>query len=262
MSEGRLDRVMVERGLVTSRTKAARQISSGTVLVDGVVTTKPSALVDSHATISLTTIDQDVGQGAKKLRGALADIPLNLSGAIAVDLGASTGGFTQVLLEAGAMTVVAIDVGHAQLAEPLRSDSRVINLEGVNVAQLGVPWWKEHSLPDPVHCVVADLSFVSLRSLITPMVETFGVHSHYLLLVKPQFEVGKGHTTRGVVKNVALREEAVHLVAKTLREHRVTPRHVAVSPITGEKGNVEYFVYASATPSVYPAEWDGQIPRP
>lgn len=261
MTTDRLDRELVTRGLVSSRTKAQRLISEGHVVVDGVTETKASREVDASVHIDITVADTDVGRGAKKLRHSLDLIPIPVKGSLCADVGASTGGFTQVLLEHGATQVIALDVGHDQLDPTLRDDPRVVNREGVSVLELSPQWWSSEGFPSPVDVVVADLSFISLVHAIPPMVSTFGVHSHYLVLVKPQFEVGRGHTVKGVVKDSSRRAGAVRNVAQVFHDLGVPVRALLCSPLTGEKGNVEYLMYASATSSVYPAEWDGAIPE-
>ena len=256
----RLDRALVERGLVPTRTKAQRLIERGVVTVDDAVVRKTSLPVAQESVIVVAEPDTDVGRGALKIRAALEHWPIPLEGVSAVDLGASTGGFTQVLLESGARSVVAIDVGHGQLHPSLAHDPRVVSWEGQNILELTRAMWQERERPQDVSVVVADLSFVSLRAVVAPVVELFGVHSHYLLLVKPQFEVGRGGVHRGIVKDERARQDAVAQVADAWDGAGVTVRGVITSPITGEKGNVEYLLYASATPSLYPAECDGQIP--
>jgi len=256
----RLDRALVERGLVSTRTKAQRLIERGVVTVDHAVVTKTSLPVAQHSVVVVTEPDTDVGRGALKLRAALEHWPIPVEGVSAVDLGASTGGFTQVLLESGARSVVAIDVGHGQLHASLANDTRVVSWEGQNILELTPAMWRDKELPQDVSVVVADLSFVSLRAVVEAAVDLFGAHTHYLLLVKPQFEVGRGAVRRGIVKDEQSRDNAVAQVADAWNAAGVTVRGVMPSPITGEKGNVEYLLYTSATPSVYPAEWDGQIP--
>lgn len=258
----RLDLALVQRELVSSRTKAQRLISGGLVSVDGLVVTKPAFVVDSAQDISLEASDTDVGRGAVKLRAAVSQWSIPVSGAICADIGASTGGFTQVLIENDATAVVALDVGHGQLDSSLRDDPRVIVLEGVHAGTLSAAWWHDQQLPEPVDVVVVDVSFISVRKILPALVDTFGVHSHYLLLVKPQFEVGRTGVAGGLVKNASDQRQAVRDVVATCSEAGIPVRDVMLSPITGEAGNVEYLAYASATPSVHPAEWDGSIPEP
>lgn len=261
MSTSRLDLALVERGEASSRTKAQRLITRGVVRVNGEVVDKPSHLVGPEDLVACEEPDRDVGRGATKLRAALERWPIPVEGAHCVDLGASTGGFTQVLLEAGAASVVGIDVGHDQLHPSLHDDPRVVSWEGQSVLELSHDVWEARGLPPEPQVVVADLSFVSLCSVAEVVAALFGVHSHYVLLVKPQFEVGRGKTTRGVVRDERLREQAVRNVIDAWRRVGVPARDIICSPITGEKGNVEYLLYASATSSVHPAEWDGHIPR-
>jgi len=261
----RLDVALVQRGLASTRTKAQRLIAGRLVTVGDSPATKPSMLVADDTVIDIVANDTawvmaDVGRGATKLRAALTRWSPPVRGALCVDVGASTGGFTQVLLEGGARGVVALDVGHGQLDASLVGDSRVINREGVHAGRISASWWQANSLPTPVSVVVADVSFISLTKIIPALVDTFGVHSHYVLLLKPQFEVGKSGIDQGVVKDVARRDTAVNAVMACLEKHGVTPRDIIVSPLTGEKGNVEYLVYASATSSVHPPEWDKVIP--
>jgi len=254
----RLDQALVSRELVRSRTKAQRLIRDGAVLVDGVVRFSPAYSVDAESDISLLRTDTDVGRGALKLRAALDTWDISVAGENAADVGASTGGFTQVLLEHGAAQVVALDVGHGQLDSTLASDSRVIVCEGVNAADLSREWWLEKGFP-PCSLVVADLSFISLTKVIWPLVQTFGVDAHYVFLVKPQFEVGRSGLDGGIVKDPATQRAALAAVVPRCSETGVPVRKVRYSPVTGEKGNVEYLVFASASASHHPAEWDGTI---
>jgi 23S rRNA (cytidine1920-2'-O)/16S rRNA (cytidine1409-2'-O)-methyltransferase len=258
----RIDRELVARGLVESRTKAHRLITDGHVALNGVVCHKASTDVGETDTLELLVDDTDVGRGAKKLRYALNVWHVPLDGAVCVDLGASTGGFSQVLLEAGASHVVAIDVGHGQLHPLISEDSRVMSVEGHSVLDITPDWWAASSLPRPVSVVVADLSFVSLQKVIPVAVECFGVDAHYVMLVKPQFEVGKGRTHHGVVKDIPRRDQSVRDVAQVFSSLGVTVRDVICSPMTGEHGNVEYLIMASNEQSIFPAEWDGHIPTP
>jgi 23S rRNA (cytidine1920-2'-O)/16S rRNA (cytidine1409-2'-O)-methyltransferase len=260
LSTERLDRAIVSRGLVDTRTKAQRLIVAGNVLINGLVATKPSVPVGERDHVELREHDLDVGRGAKKLRHALVHWAIPVRGRVCADLGASTGGFSQVLLEAEASSVVAIDVGHSQLHEKVARDPRIWNIEGQSVLDLSAEWWESMSFPGPVGLVVADLSFVSLQKVIPVAVDTFGVHSDYVFLVKPQFEVGKGRTSHGVVKDIPRRDQSVRDVAAVFRASGVDVRGVIVSPITGERGNVEYLMLASSDSQRYPAEWDGRIP--
>lgn len=258
MTTERLDQALVTRQLVRSRTKAKRLIQAGSVTVDHAVQTSPAHKVSGDSEISLLQTDDDVGRGAIKLRAALDSWNIPVSGANAADLGASTGGFTQVLLEHGANHVVALDVGHGQLDPSLSSDARVSVCEGVNVVDLSAEWWTSQGFPR-CSIVVADLSFISLTKVIGPVVETFGPDAHYIALVKPQFEVGRSGLDGGIVKDPSRQRAALDAVTAHFVDSGVPVRAVRYSPVTGEKGNVEYLVYASGTASQHPAEWEGTI---
>jgi 23S rRNA (cytidine1920-2'-O)/16S rRNA (cytidine1409-2'-O)-methyltransferase len=240
----RLDQALVERGLVDSRSKAQGLIRDGVVSVSGRVVTKPSRQVTETDDVSMSVVSVDVGRGAIKLRHALDYFALDVAGATVVDVGASTGGFTQVCLDQGASHVVAIDVGHGQLDARLVSDPRVTDLEGLNILEITPPWWSARGLPTGVSVVVADLSFISLQKVIPQLVTLFP-DADVVLLVKPQFEVGKGKTRGGVVPYDRDREEALTRVMDVCRLHGFTQVSSTVSPIEGKKGNVEYLVYSS-----------------
>ena len=242
----RLDRALVNRGLVPSRTKAQDLIHAGQVRLNGVAQTKPSAPVTDSDTIDLLSESTDVGRGAAKLRHALAQWVIDVTGMTVVDLGASTGGFTQTLLDSGANTVIAIDVGHGQLDPRLADDTRVVNREGVNVLELTAQVWSELAVPQSVDLVVGDLSFVSLTQVIPVLEEVFGPTTPLVLLVKPQFEVGRGKTREGIVVDHRYREQALQRVVDSLHAHGWGQTYATQSPMTGKKGNVEYLVYASA----------------
>lgn len=240
----RLDQAVVERGLVDSRSKAQVLIRDGAVTVSGRVVTKPSHQVDNTADVSVNVVSVDVGRGAIKLRHALEYFGVDVEGITVVDVGASTGGFTQVCLEQGAAHVVAIDVGHGQLDARLVSDARVTNLEGVNILEVTPDWWSGDGLPENVALVVADLSFISLQKVVPKLVTLFP-RAELVLLVKPQFEVGKGKTRGGIVTYDVDREEALACVMDVCRTEGFTTVVSTPSPIEGKKGNVEYLVYSS-----------------
>ena len=259
MERVRLDRALVDRGLVSSRTKAQRLIASGHVSVAGVVELKASREVGNEDLIELGSLDTDVGRGAQKLRYGMEHLGLSAEGRICVDLGASTGGFSQVLLESGAKKVVAIDVGHDQLHQSLRDHPKLVNIERISVLDITSDWWTGQGLPPQVDLVVADLSFISLTTALPPVIKAFGVHSDYVVLVKPQFEVGRGRTDRGIVKDARLRLKVLREVADVCQRQGLTVHNVVVSPVSGEKGNIEYLMHASALTELHPAEWDGIV---
>jgi 23S rRNA (cytidine1920-2'-O)/16S rRNA (cytidine1409-2'-O)-methyltransferase len=212
--------------------------------VSGRLVTKPSHQVTVDDDLSLSVSSVDVGRGAIKLRHALDHFGVGLSGLTVVDVGASTGGFTQVCLDSGASHVVAIDVGHGQLDARLVSDSRVTNLEGVNILEVTPDWWSAQGLPEDVGVVVADLSFISLQKVIPKLVTLFPT-ADLVLLVKPQFEVGRGKTRGGIVTDETDRQEALAKVLDSCRAEGFTHVRSTLSPIEGKKGNVEYLVYSS-----------------
>jgi 23S rRNA (cytidine1920-2'-O)/16S rRNA (cytidine1409-2'-O)-methyltransferase len=240
----RLDQALVERGLVDSRSKAQVLIKDGVVAVSGRVVTKPSHLVTDTDDVSVSVTSVDVGRGAIKLRHAFEHFEVDVVGVTVVDVGASTGGFTQVCLEQGAAHVVAVDVGHGQLDVSLVSDPRVSNMEGVNILEVTPEFWSQKNLPADVGVVVADLSFISLQKVVPHLVALFP-DAELVLLVKPQFEVGKGKTRGGIVRYDVDREEALARVMDVCRAVGFTTVLSTPSPIEGKKGNAEYLVYSS-----------------
>ncbi|WP_062466206.1 TlyA family RNA methyltransferase [Demequina maris] len=238
----RLDRALVARGLVPSRTRAQELIGAGAVTVDGVVASKPALEVGDDAALEVAAPDQYVSRAAHKLLGALDACPeLDPRGRVALDVGASTGGFTQVLLERGAARVHAIDVGHGQLAPSIAADPRVVAREGLNARELTLDDLGER--PD---LVVADVSFISLTLLIDPIVAVCADDADLLLMVKPQFEVGRERLGRGgVVTNLDDRARAVANVVAAMTSAGLRIRRIARSTLPGPHGNVEFFVWAS-----------------
>jgi 23S rRNA (cytidine1920-2'-O)/16S rRNA (cytidine1409-2'-O)-methyltransferase len=258
MAPARLDAELVRRGLARSRARAASLVVAGRVSVDGVPARKPAQTVPEEAGIAVVTgPDTDVPRGARKLAGALDEIArlapgeLDVAGARCLDAGASTGGFTQVLLGRGAAHVLAVDVGHGQLDPVLARDPRVTAVERVNVRDLDLDALAaregggSRSAPaGPVDVVVADLSFISLRQVVAALVRAARPGGELVLLVKPQFEVGRARLGRGgVVVSPQLRAEAVAGVAEDLAALGVRVRAVVPSTITGEAGNQEYFLW-------------------
>ena len=243
----RLDAELVRRGLARSREQATDLIAAGRVTVSGEAAAKPATQVTRDAPITVTEQDTDPGyvsRGGHKLAGALTAFPdLTVAGRHGLDAGASTGGFTDVLLRAGAAHVTAADVGYGQLAWSLRTDPRVTVLDRVNVRalqpeQVAGP---DGRLPD---LVVADLSFISLALVLPALAGAADENADFVLLVKPQFEVGKGRVgAGGVVRDAGLRAEAVSSVAGAAAGLGLGVRGVTASPLPGPAGNVEYFVW-------------------
>jgi 23S rRNA (cytidine1920-2'-O)/16S rRNA (cytidine1409-2'-O)-methyltransferase len=239
----RLDAELVRRGLARSREQAAGLVADGRVLVAGQAAGKPATQVAADDPILVTGAakgPQYVSRGGWKLAGALAAFPgLRVAGRRCLDAGASTGGFTDVLLRSGAAHVIAADVGYGQLAWPLRTDERVTVLDRVNVRQLQ----PSQVAPAP-DLVTADLSFISLTLALPALVRCASPDADFVLLVKPQFEVGKGRVgAGGVVRDPGLRAEAVASVAAAAREAGLGVSGLAASPLPGPAGNVEYFLW-------------------
>jgi 23S rRNA (cytidine1920-2'-O)/16S rRNA (cytidine1409-2'-O)-methyltransferase len=239
----RLDAELVRRGLARSRQHARELVAAGRVRVAGLVATKAASGVDPQ--VSLVVDDADhadayASRGAAKLLGALDAFPeVVVEGRRALDAGASTGGFTDVLLRRGAAEVVAVDVGYGQLAWRLRTDPRVVVIERTNVRTL-VP----EAIGGPVQLVVADLSFISLTLVLCPLANAALPGADLLLLVKPQFEAGRDRVGRGgVVRDPEVRRETVLAVARAAAGSGLDVHGVCRSPLPGPAGNVEYFLW-------------------
>src|SRR5579859_6472121 len=239
----RLDAELVRRGMARSRVQAADLIAAGRVSVAGQAAAKAATQVGQEAAITVRQagVYQDyVSRGGQKLAGALAAFAgLRVAGRRCLDAGASTGGFTDVLLRAGAAHVVAVDVGYGQLAWSLRTDGRVTVLDRVNVRQLR----PEQVAPAP-GLVTADLSFISLGLVLPALIGCARPDADFVLLVKPQFEVGKDRVgAGGVVRDPELRRDAVARVAAAARDLGLGVAGVVASPLPGPSGNVEYFLW-------------------
>lgn len=238
----RLDAELVRRGLARSRDDATELIAAGVVFVSGVAATKPATQVDATTSVAVRRDDGDPGyvsRGAHKLAGALDDCEVDPAGLRCLDAGASTGGFTDVLLRRGAAHVAAVDVGYGQLAWPLQQDPRVTVHDRTNVRTL-----TPEDIGGTVDLVVADLSFISLRVVLPALTACCRDTGALLLMVKPQFEVGRERVgPRGVVRDPALREEAVSSIADMALDLGWTVVGVAASRLPGPSGNVEYFLH-------------------
>jgi 23S rRNA (cytidine1920-2'-O)/16S rRNA (cytidine1409-2'-O)-methyltransferase len=239
----RLDAELVRRGLARSRVQAADLIAAGQVRVSGQAAAKAATQVAQDAAITIQRLDSGpdyVSRGGHKLAGALAAFDgLLVAGRRCLDAGASTGGFTDVLLRAGATHVVAADVGYGQLAWRLRSDPRVTVLDRVNVRSV-----RPEQIGPPPGVVTADLSFISLTQVLPALAACAAPDADFVLLVKPQFEVGRGRVgAKGVVRDPGQRAEAVATVAQSALEIGLGVRGVVASPLPGPSGNVEYFIW-------------------
>jgi 23S rRNA (cytidine1920-2'-O)/16S rRNA (cytidine1409-2'-O)-methyltransferase len=236
----RLDRLLVERGLAESGERARRLIMAGLVLVDDRPITKPGTAVAADAPIRLRESDSRyVSRGGEKLAGALDAFALDVQGLVALDVGASTGGFTDCLLQRGVRHVIAVDVGYGQLAWSLRQDPRVVVLERTNARRLS----RAH-LPEIPDLAVVDVSFISLRLVLPAVVECVAPGGVIVALVKPQFEVGREHVGKGgVVRDAGLRREAVASVRDAAETLGLEVRGQAESVLPGPKGNREVFLW-------------------
>ncbi|HEV7949582.1 MAG TPA: TlyA family RNA methyltransferase [Glaciihabitans sp.] len=260
MVDTRLDTAMVERELARSRTHAARLITEGLVTVDGRPQVKPSFRIRESQTIEVAETDHYVSRAAHKLNAALNAFKVDVAGRTALDVGASTGGFTQVLLERGVQRVIALDVGHGQLVAEIAEDPRVSVVEGMNARYLTpVSLAEASAVSDVPTLVVADLSFIALPTVLPALVDTAGKDADYVLLVKPQFEVGRGGIREGIVRDGALRREAVTGVLWAAWDLGLGTAGVAESPIAGNAGNLEYLVWFSAAEGTIPTEWTAAV---
>jgi 23S rRNA (cytidine1920-2'-O)/16S rRNA (cytidine1409-2'-O)-methyltransferase len=238
----RLDIVLVERGLAPSRSRARDLIKGGKVLVDGEVCMKVGAEVDEDEALSLREAGPvAVSRAGVKLASALASFEFDPAGLVALDVGASTGGFTEVLLTRGAAKVYAVDVGHGQLHASLRDNPRVVSFEGCDARAL-----TRALIPEPVAAIVADVSFISLTKALLPALGLATPGAWLVALIKPQFEVGRGGVGKGgIVREVAARQQAVDSVTAWISAQdgwRIAG--VVPSPIKGGSGNEEYLLGA------------------
>jgi len=239
----RLDQALVERGLCESREKAKRAIMAGQVIVNGQPARKPSDSIKVHDELSLAASEKYVSRGGLKLEHALVAFQLNVVDAVALDLGASTGGFTDCLLQAGAEKVVAVDVGQGQLAWKLRQDPHVVVMEKTNARHLTAAQFPQPFSPFDV--VVVDCSFISLRRILPPAVALLKPNGKLVALIKPQFEAGKAEVDRGAG---VIRDPAIH--ERVLAELRdfiggqvgLRWKQITESPLLGPAGNKEFLV--------------------
>lgn len=234
----RLDQLLVKRSLAPSRERAQALILAGVVRVDGDPVRRSADSVAEDAELSVDAGRRFVSRGGEKLDAALDELGLGVAGRVALDIGSSTGGFTDCLLQRGAARVYAVDVGKGQLEWKLRNDARVVVREGVN-ARDGV------ELPEPVDLIVADVSFISLRLVLPPSLPHLRGGGDVVALVKPQFEAGREAVGRGgIVREIAPRVDAVVAVAERLNAEGVPVIGVVPSRLPGREGNREIFVHA------------------
>ena len=239
MAKVRLDQLIAERGLAPSRERARALILAAQVSVEGRVISKAGTQVEVDVEIALLGREHEwVGRGGLKLAHALDTFGIHVTGREALDIGASTGGFTDVLLKRGASRVVALDVGHNQLDWAIRSDPRVVVVERFNARRLTAA-----DLPAPVDVVCIDVSFISLRLILPAVPPLLRPGADVIALVKPQFEAGRTEVGRGVIRDPAIHARVVDEVSAAAAAVGLTPRATTPSPITGQKGNVEFFLH-------------------
>jgi 23S rRNA (cytidine1920-2'-O)/16S rRNA (cytidine1409-2'-O)-methyltransferase len=234
MEKERLDQLLVRRGLAPSRAQAQRLIMAGQVSIAGQVCDRPGRMVATDAPLALAARPRFVSRGGEKLAAALARFAVDVRGWVAADVGASTGGFTDCLLQHGAARVYAIDVGYGQLDWRLRNDPRVVVMERTNARYL-------ERLAEPVDLVVADVSFISLGLILRAAVGWLKPEGQVLALVKPQFEAGRRQVARGgVVRDPAVHSAVLHQVVDMAANLGLALRGLMASPLRGPAGNVEF----------------------
>ena len=234
----RLDLAMVSRNLSRSRTEAQDRITHGKVLVNGVVETKPAKEVGDSDTIRVTEQMPFVGRGGIKLQHAIEYFQVDVKDKIVLDVGSSTGGFSDCLLQNGAQKIYAVDVGTLQMADTLRKDPRITLMEQTDI--------REAVLPEKVHGIVMDVSFISLSKIFSSLSKFVLPGAFIIALIKPQFEVGQANLVKGgIVTSDQAREDAITFVLKSAIENGISIRDVTSSPIVGGDGNKEFLLYGT-----------------
>ena len=258
MAKERLDVLLVERGLAGSRERAKRIIMAGQVLVDGQKVDKAGMTVKAEAEIRLLGGDLPyVSRGGLKLAKAVQAFGLTLSGKIAADIGASTGGFTDCMLQNGAQKVYAIDVGYGQLAWKLRTDERVVNMERTNIRNV-----TPDMIPDILDFASIDVAFISLEKVLPAVRELLKPEGEIAALIKPQFEAGREHVgKKGVVRDPAIHLAVIRRVLSFSRERGFSVRGLTFSPVKGPEGNIEYLAWLSMDDSMDDAITDDDMQR-
>lgn len=260
MTESRLDAAVAALGLARSRTHAAKLIADGAVTVDGTAVLKAATKVTDTQVIAVSASDHYVSRAAHKLIAALDAFDITVAGRLVLDVGASTGGFSQVLLERGATQVIAADVGHGQLASLVAEDPRVVSVEGLNVRYLTAAALAEATgVEEAPSLVVGDLSFISLTMVLPALVGSAAPDADLVLLIKPQFEVGRTSVKEGIVHDADRREDAITGVLWAAWDCGLGTAGIMPSPMLGSHGNHEYLVWLSASAGTHPTEWLRQI---
>lgn len=249
MKKERLDLLMTQKGLVESRAKAQGLIMAGQVSVNGSVVDKAGSSISEDAIIEIAQRERFVSRGGEKLAGALDSFGYATAGRICADVGSSTGGFTDCLLQNGASRVFCIDVGKGILHWKLRTDPRVVVMEETNARNV-------ESLPEPIDLIVCDASFISLRTLLPVFVNWLGLYGEIITLIKPQFEAGRVEVARGkgVVRDVAIHKRVVIETFELAAKHGLVIKGAARSILVGPKGNAEFLLWAAIDPNAVPAD--------
>jgi len=239
-SRKRLDILLVEKGFAESRQRARAMIMAGKILINDYPVEKPGSQVHASADIVLRSDDIPyVSRGGIKLESALAEFRIDPTGFVCLDVGASTGGFTDCLLQKGAKSVISVDVGYGQLAWKLRNDPRVLVMERSNIRNLS-----PDAVPEPVDLVVIDVSFISLKIVVPSILKLIRQDAAIIALIKPQFEVGKGMVGKGgVVRDPAQHDAVIRDLSGFFIDQNLSVRSVIPSPIKGPKGNKEFFIH-------------------
>jgi 23S rRNA (cytidine1920-2'-O)/16S rRNA (cytidine1409-2'-O)-methyltransferase len=254
MKKRRVDQLLVDRGLAETRNKAQRLIMAGQVRVNGEIVVKSSQAVEQMVELEVSNLPRFVSRGGEKLQAALDAFSLEIEGFICADIGASTGGFTDCLLQNGASRVYAIDVGKGLLHWRLRQDARVVLLEGVNARQ-------PIELEENIELVTIDVSFISLKLILPSAMALMSPSGTLISLIKPQFEAGKDHVGKGgLVSDPAVHRSVIETVAENMQTNGLHPRGLIASPLRGPRKNAEFLIWCSAVgPAVDVLELIDQI---
>src|SRR5579871_6096396 len=238
-SRKRVDLLLVERGLFESRARARAAIEAGLVIANDKKVAKPSEIVPDDAVLQAQPAHPYVSRGGVKLAGALEQYPIDIEGHVCLDVGASTGGFTEVLLANGASLVFAIDVGHGQLHPSLRDHPKIVSMEETDIRA-----FEGKRLPARPDVVVIDVSFISLKMVLPVALSLAAAPMHLLALIKPQFEAARKHSKRGIIRNASVHRQICDDIAAFASELGCADIRVFPSPIPGGDGNIEFFMGA------------------
>lgn len=236
--KSRLDKILLEKGFFESRSKAQDAIKRGYVIVNGKRVNKSGIYVNDDANIIVVKDFHFVSRGAEKLKEIIDKFNIDINEKVCIDIGSSTGGFTQVLLKYGAKKVYAVDIGEGLLHESLRKDERVIIKEGINARFLN-----ESDIQEKVDLITQDVSFISSKIIISNCKKLLKDEGEYIVLIKPQFEVGKEKIKRGIIKDFEVHREVLTEFLEFIKNEKFSPIGLIPSPIRGGDGNIEYLLY-------------------